>query len=138
MRIVLILAAAALAGCTQQAEVPIEDEQAAYVPPIGSNEIFREMTSAAPGHELIVADLRLAADTIGAAHYHPWEEYLYVIEGSAVLAIEEADERILQAGEAFIIPARAVHIPTAGPDGVRAIIARVHDEGDPVRVPVGE
>lgn len=31
---------------------------AAYLPPLGSNQVFRAPTAAAPGHELIVADLR--------------------------------------------------------------------------------
>lgn len=100
--------------------------------------VFREATAAAPGHELIVADLRLAADAVGEAHYHPWEEYLYVIEGSTVLEIAGQEPRTLLAGEHFVIPRRTVHTPRAGAQGVRAIVVRVHDDGDPVMVPASQ
>jgi quercetin dioxygenase-like cupin family protein len=104
----------------------------------GSNEVFREGTAAAPGHELIVADLVLPANAVGDRHYHPWEEHLYVIDGSAILDIDGMEQRSLTAGEKFVIPAEMVHTPKAGPDGIRAIIIRVHDEGDPVTVPADQ
>lgn len=119
-----------LAGCVQANPL--------YQPPLGSNVVFREATAAAPGHELIVADLKLAANAVGEAHYHPWEEYLYVIEGSAVLEIAGQEPRTLLAGEHFAIPRRTVHTPRAGSTGVRAIVVRVHDDGDPVMVPAGQ
>jgi quercetin dioxygenase-like cupin family protein len=119
-----------LAGCVQANPL--------YQPPLGSNVVFREATAAAPGHELIVADLKLAANAVGEAHYHPWEEYLYVIEGSAVLEIAGQEPRTLLAGEHFVIPRRTVHTPRAGAQGVRAIVVRVHDQGDPVMVPAGQ
>ena len=123
-----------LAACSPAGEV--ESDRQEFLPPIGSNEVFREPVAAAEGHELIVADLLLPADAVGESHYHPWEEYIYVIAGSALLDIEGSEERSLLAGEGFVIPARAVHTPKAGPDGIRAIIVRVHDEDDPVMVPV--
>lgn len=127
LRAAAIPAALLLAGCAQAGGL--------YQPPLGSNVVFREATAAAPGHELIVADLNLAPNAVGEAHYHPWEEYLYVIEGSALLEINGQAPRQLLAGEHFVIPRQTVHIPRAGAQGVRAIVVRVHDEGDPVMVP---
>lgn len=122
-----------LAGC-----VTAGDEAPRYLPPLGSNEIFNAEPGASPGHRLVVADLLLEPGAEGPAHYHPWEEYLYVIEGSAVLVLDGGEPRTLLAGEHFIIPARAVHRAQAGPQGVRAIITRVHDLTDPIAVPVTE
>ncbi|GAA0264969.1 hypothetical protein GCM10009127_00140 [Alteraurantiacibacter aestuarii] len=134
----IFLAAMALTACSQeQAPVP-QPEASGYRPPIGSNEIFRGEPGAAPGHELIVTDLLLGPDAVGATHYHPWEEYLYVIEGSAKVDVADLGEGTLVAGQSFIIPAQAVHTPRAGPDGVRAIIIRVHNEGEPTMVPVDQ
>ena len=147
MRAGAFIAVIALAACSPSGDPAAENAAASqvelgdtqtYLPPSGSNEIFRQATAAAPGHELIVADLNLPADAVGEPHYHPWEEYLYVISGSAVLDIERADERTLQAGESFVIPREAVHTPRAGPTGVRAIVIRVHKEGDPVMVPASQ
>ena len=133
-----VLALALFLMLTVKVQDPGEVEPASseqlYIPEFGSNDVFREVTHAAPGHELLVADLRLPPDAVGDAHYHPWEEYLYVIGGSAVLEVEGMEPRELVAGEGFVIPRETVHTPRAGPDGIRAIVVRVHDEGDPVRV----
>jgi len=117
-----------LAGC---AATPSPDS---WKPPVGATGVFDAEPGAAPGHRLMVTDLTLGADAVGAAHSHPWEEYLYILEGSAVLAIENEQPRMLRAGDKVTIPARMVHTPTAGPDGVRAIVTRLHDAGDPVRI----
>jgi quercetin dioxygenase-like cupin family protein len=134
VRGLLALVVLPVAGCVAGPAV----EPVRYLPPLGSNTVFETEPGAAPGHRLVVADLRLEPDAVGAAHYHPWEEFLYVIEGSALLTIAGAEERVLRAGERAVIPARVVHVPRAGPDGVRAIITRVHDVADPITVPVEE
>lgn len=124
---------AGLAACTTPSAEP-----AAYRPPVGSTEIFNTEPGAAPGHRLVVADLLLGPDAIGPRHYHPWEEYLYVLEGSAILSLNGGEPRAITAGEHVVIPARALHRAQAGPEGVRAIVTRVHDMADPIRVEVPE
>ncbi len=137
-----LLAVVALAGCQQQAPdidpaaIEGDGEMAMFQPELGPNPVFREVTAAAPGHELIVTDLFLGPEAVGAPHYHPWEEYLYVMGGSAILQIDGEEPRELGPGDAVVIPREAIHTPRAGPDGVRAIVVRVHDEGDPERVNV--
>lgn len=104
-------------------------------PSIGANPVFNAMPAAAEGRELIVTDLVLPPDAAGDAHYHPWEEYLYVISGSAMLGMDGAEPSALAAGDTAIIPARTIHTPKAGPDGVRAIVIRLHMAGDPASIP---
>ena len=98
--------------------------------------MFDQALESAVANRLIVTDLRLAPDAVGVTHFHPWEEFLYVIEGSALLEIAGEPPQTLLPGERFVIPARVVHTPRAGPQGVRAIVVRVHLEGDPVSTPV--
>ena len=141
LAIVPVLLLAGCSGGAEQAEPAAADEPAAlaiYEPDFGSNEIWHEETDAAPGHELIVADLRLPPDAVGETHWHPWNEYLYIIGGTAVLEIAGEEPRTLVAGDKVIIPRHAVHTPKAGPEGVRAIVSRVHVVGDPVTVPASE
>ncbi len=59
-----------------------------------------------------------------------------MIEGRALVEIPGESTRIVLAGEKFVIPPRVPHTPRAGPEGVRAIVVRVHREGDPVSTPV--
>ena len=127
----LALAANLLAACS----TGYDPARVAVPPTPGSNTVFNVEPGAAPGHELIVADLMLPPNSTGEAHSHPWEEFLYVLGGSAVLDIEGTQPRTLAAGESVIIPAQTVHTPRSGPDGIRAIVIRLHDTGDPVSVP---
>ena len=131
----LLAIAVALSGCTTTQVPPLE---ARWLPPFGSNNVFNTEPGAAPGHRLVVDDLRLPPGAVGATHYHPWEEYLYIIEGSAVVDYGDGAPRELGPGESIVIPARQVHTPRAGPAGVRGIVTRVHDLDDPIRVEVGE
>ncbi|AKH43448.1 quercetin dioxygenase-like cupin family protein [Altererythrobacter atlanticus] len=138
MRRMRLLAAAILISASAACATDNSARPAAagvFTPPMGSNQIFHEALSAAPGHELIAADLALGPDAAGQAHWHPWEEYLYVLAGSALVEIEGEPQRVVLPGQSFIIPARAVHTPRAGSQGVRAIVLRVHDAGDPESVP---
>jgi quercetin dioxygenase-like cupin family protein len=125
----LLLPLLALAGC---AASPAPHWQ----PPIGPNPVFDQVPESAANNRLIVTDLRLGPDAVGVTHYHPWEEFLYVIEGSALVEMDGQPSRTLLPGERFVIPSRIVHTPRAGPEGVRAIVVRVHREGDPVSTPV--
>lgn len=58
-----------------------------------------------------------------------------MLGGSAVLEVEGMPTRTVEAGGQATIPPKAVHTPRAGPDGIRAIIVRVHDDGDPLSIP---
>lgn len=135
-----LLALLTLAACGETAADPDAAATTPTIvqPAIGSQEVLREKISAAPGHELIVADLVLPPNAVGDAHSHPWEEYLYVLGGSAVLDVEGAETRTVEAGSSATIPAKTVHTPRAGPEGIRAIIMRVHKDGDPLSIPAGQ
>ena len=135
----IVLAAIALAGCLQEEVAQPAEEApaglAVHQTDFGPTEIFREATAAAPGHELIVTDLHLPPNAVGEAHSHPWEEYLYVMGGSALVEVDGMEPREVFAGESIVLPREKVHTPAAGADGIRAIVIRVHDEGDPVSIP---
>ncbi len=134
---VTVLCLALFGGCQGKSSEQAPDGGELHIvqPAYGANAVFHEALSAAAGHELIVTDLSLGPDAVGEAHFHPWEEYLYVLGGSAVLDIEGLEPRTLVAGETFVIPPNTVHTPRAGPEGIRAMVIRVHDEGDPVSLP---
>jgi len=136
MRAAPLLPLLLLAACGSQPDRLSQPQ--GWEPPIGSNTVFDAEPGAAPEKQLIVADLRLGPNAVGAAHYHPWEEYLYVIGGSAIVDFGDGELQMLEPGESFIIPAGKVHTPRAGADGVRAIVTRVHNAGDPVSVPAPE
>ncbi len=69
-------------------------------------------------------------------HYHPGEEFGYVNEGSGTAWFEELPEVVVNKGEIVKIPLEAVHTMIPGPDGIIALIFRIHKEGEPLRINV--
>jgi quercetin dioxygenase-like cupin family protein len=133
----IILAACFAASCDAPRMDDHSGEQEPYAehfPPPGSNEMLRAPITIADGLEVIISDVVIPPNATVPRHYHPGEEFLYVIEGSAVHVEEGKPEQILKAGDAYVIPPRAVHAPRGGPDGARAIVFRVHVEGKEERV----
>ena len=113
-------------------------EPQAVRPPPGSNEMLRSPLSALAGAEVIVSDVIIPPNGQVARHYHPGEEFLYLIEGTAIQVEEGKPDLPLKAGDTYTIPPRAIHAPRGGPDGARAIVFRVHVAGQPERIDAPE
>lgn len=107
-------------------------------PPPGSNQMLRAPIVIAEGLEVIISDVVIPANATVPRHYHPGEEFLYLLEGSAVHVQEGQADIDLTAGDAYAIPPRAIHAPRGGPEGARAIVFRVHVEGEEERILVPE
>ena len=96
--------------------------------------MLRAPITGVDGIEVLISDVVIPAGAAVPSHYHPGEEFVYVIEGSAIHVEEGKQDQLIEAGEAFVIPPEAVHSPRGGPDGARAIVFRVHKEGLPERI----
>lgn len=106
--------------------------------PPGSNQVLRAPIAAAPNLEVIVSDVIIPPGATVPKHFHPGEEFVYVIEGSAVHVEEGKADRLLSAGDAITIAPQTVHSPKGGESGARAIVFRVHVKDAPERIPVAE
>ena len=107
-------------------------------PPPGSNLMLRGPITISDDLEVIISDVVIPAGATVPRHYHPGEEFVYVIEGSAVHVEAGKPDQVLRAGDAYVIPPEAEHAPRGGPNGARAIVFRVHKEGLPERINIGE
>ncbi|HIG23609.1 MAG TPA: cupin domain-containing protein [Henriciella marina] len=124
----------ALSGQAQAHDGPQHAEHHATTPPPGSNEKLRAPIASADGLEVLISDVVIPPNATVPRHYHPGEEFLYVISGSAVHVQDGQDDIELAAGDSYVIPPRAAHSPRGGPDGARAIVFRVHRDGMPERI----
>jgi quercetin dioxygenase-like cupin family protein len=142
MRAFFLVVAAVLAGACSVEDANDESVTAAAVtlgnPPPGSNQMLRAPVTVAEGLEVIISDVVIPAGATVPRHYHPGEEFVYVIDGSAVHVEQGKPEQILRAGDAYVIPPRAIHEPRGGPEGARAIVFRLHVEGQDERILVPE
>jgi quercetin dioxygenase-like cupin family protein len=61
------------------------------------------------GREAVVLTVEGAPGLVGEKHYHPGDEFIYVLAGALIIEVEGKEPVTLKAGEAFHIPAKAVH-----------------------------
>lgn len=134
MRLTWIIAAGLYAAALPFAYAQAQQDALATRPPPGSNEMLRSPLSALPGAEVIVSDVVIPPNAQVARHYHPGEEFLYLIEGTAIHVEEGKPDLPLKAGDTYTIPPHAIHSPRGGPEGARAIVFRVHVAGQPERI----
>jgi quercetin dioxygenase-like cupin family protein len=129
-------AAGVFAGVTVCAACAVAHEALTTLPDRapGSNEILKAKLESAEGVEVIISDVIIPANGAVPKHYHPGEEFLYLIEGTAIHVEEGQEDRVLKAGDAYLIRKGKVHSPRAGIEPARAVVFRVHVEGEPERI----
>jgi len=125
-----------LSGCVS-VTAHHHDHEDTMRPPPGSNQMLRAPITISDDLEVIISDVVIPPGATVPRHYHPGEEFLYVIEGSAVHVEEGKEDQVLSAGDAYVIPPEAEHAPRGGPNGARAIVFRVHKDGLPERINIG-
>ena len=136
MRAAWLLAIALTLGAC--ASVDQDHHAADSRPPPGSNQMLRAPITISDGLEVIVSDVVIPPGATVPRHFHPGEEFVYVIEGSAVHVEAGKLDQVLSAGDGYVIPPVADLAPRGGPDGARAIVFRVHKDGLPERINIGE
>lgn len=104
--------------------------------PVQVDNLLRGESQVAEGVEIIVSVIDIGPGFTLPRHYHPGEEFVYVLEGEATLWQEGKPDVRLRAGEVYKIPLEQVHTAMTGDSATRAIVFRVHRKGEPDRVPV--
>lgn len=84
--------------------------------------------------EVIVSRVTLPPHTTLPKHWHPGEEFIYVLEGSATMWQEGKPDMTGNAGDVFVVPLKQVHTAITGDVGATALVFRVHEKGQPERV----
>ncbi len=88
------------------------------------------------GTEIVVSHVVIPANTTLPKHWHPGEEFAYILEGSEVLWQKDKPDVHLKKGDVFKVPLKQIHTATTGAEGVTVLVFRVHEMGQPVRVNV--
>jgi quercetin dioxygenase-like cupin family protein len=84
--------------------------------------------------EVILSHIDIPPAAAFPRHYHPGEEFVYVLEGSGTAQLEGDEEMQFKAGDVVKIPFERVHWAKAGAEGFKAIVFRVHKTGMPERI----
>lgn len=86
--------------------------------------------------EVIVSRVRIPPNTSLPKHWHPGEEFAYVLEGSATLWQKGKADIVCNQGDVIKVPLKQVHTAITKEEGVTILVFRVHEQGKPERVPV--
>ena len=88
------------------------------------------------GGEVIVSRVSLPPHTSLPKHWHPGEEFAYILEGSVTLWQDGFEDILCMAGDVVKVPLKQVHTAITQDEGATILVFRVHEVGKPERVPV--
>lgn len=88
--------------------------------------------------EVVVSHVVVPPNTALPKHYHPGEEFAYLLEGSAILWQKDKDDIIAKKGDAIVVPFKQIHTVMTKEEGATILVFRVHEQGQPERVLVDE
>lgn len=95
--------------------------------------LLRSQLQGAKGTEVIVSRVTLEPNATLPKHWHPGEEFAYLLKGDVVLWQKGKKDSRFKAGEVAQIPLKQVHTATAGSQGATILVFRVHESGQPER-----
>ncbi len=84
--------------------------------------------------EVIVSRVTIPPNTSLPKHWHPGEEFAYILEGSAILWQEGKEDIVGKKGDVLKVPLKQVHTAITKDEGVTILVFRVHEQGQPERV----
>lgn len=103
---------------------------------VALNNLLKTELAGVEGTEVVISHVSIPPHSSLPKHWHPGEEFAYVLEGSATLWQEGKPDRIVRAGEVAKVPLKQVHTAITGEEGVTLVVFRVHEKGRPERIPV--
>ena len=89
-----------------------------------------------PGREVVQQMVELQAGVVVDKHTHPGEEVSVVLEGALLLEVAGKPATTIRAGQAFTVPAGAVHgVKNTGAAAAKLLATYIVEKGKPLRSP---
>ncbi|TNE57388.1 MAG: cupin domain-containing protein [Alphaproteobacteria bacterium] len=84
--------------------------------------------------EIMVSRVTVPPNSALPKHWHPGEEFAYVLEGSVTLWQKGKEDTLIGPGEVAKVPLKQIHTAVTGEEGAVILVFRVHEEGQPERI----
>lgn len=84
--------------------------------------------------EVVVSITTVPPHTTLPTHWHPGEEFAYVLDGYFILHQEGKADEFYRKGDVGIVPLKQVHTVSTQEEGATILIFRVHELGQPGRI----
>lgn len=115
------------------ASISMADESSA-VPATMLETLLSAQLEGIDGTEVIVSRVVMPPNASLPRHWHPGEEFAYVLEGSVILRRDGEEDVTASKGDVVKIPLKQVHMAVTTDQGATILVFRVHEHGKPERV----
>ena len=111
-----------------------EPARESTAPKLKAETLLHNELEGAENTEVIVSRTTMPPNTTLPKHWHPGEEFAYVLEGSVILWMEGEEELTVKPGDVIKIPLKQIHTAITKDEGATVLVFRVHEKGKPERV----
>ena len=131
--IITVLAVSIFTSCSNEKESPNFESKEDVVETLKIENLLRDSLALAEGVEVVLSYIELPKNTSLPSHYHPGEEFVYIIQGSGELTLKDKSKIIIKAGQIAKVPLKHVHSFSSLNEDVKGVVFRVHEKGQPDR-----
>jgi quercetin dioxygenase-like cupin family protein len=110
----------------------------AIAPDLTIEKLLSAQLASVEGTEVVVSRVVMPQHTALPRHWHPGEEFAYVLDGSTILRRDGKPDMTVSKGELIRIPLKEVHSAVTTDQGATILVFRVHEQGRPERILVGD
>lgn len=97
------------------------------------NNLLTSNLAGTDNKEVVVSKVTVPPNTTLPKHWHPGEEFAYILDGSLVLWTENEGEATFTKGDSCVVPYQKVHTVRTTDEGVSILVFRVHEKGQEER-----
>ena len=120
-------------SCSEEKESQNFESKEDVVETLKIENLLRDSLELADGVEVIMSYIELPKNTTLPSHYHPGEEFVYLIQGSGELKLKDESKIIIKAGQTAKVPLKHIHSFSSLNEDVKGVVFRVHEKGKPDR-----
>ena len=132
--ILAVLAVFIFASCSNEKKSQNLESKEDVVQSLKIENLLRDSLGLTEGIEVVISYIELPKNTTLPSHYHPGEEFVYVLQGSGELSLKDNSKIIIKAGDVVKVPLKQVHSFSSLNEDVKGVVFRVHEKGQPDRI----
>jgi quercetin dioxygenase-like cupin family protein len=103
-------------------------------PELKFEDLLTRQLEGVQGTEVVVSITAVPPHTTLPSHWHPGEEFAYVLEGSFTLRQQGKPDEVYSKGDVGMVPLKQVHTVSTQDEGATILVFRVHESGQPGRI----
>jgi len=134
MKKLTMLIVSAVLSLYSMATIAHEKQESLDVAKVKLENLLASKLEGVKGTEVIVSRVTIPANKTLPTHWHPGEEFAYILKGSVVLWQKGKKDIVGHAGDVMKVPLKQIHTAKTKNEPAVILVFRVHEQGKPERV----